>query len=82
MIFYDYYGDVPSDTVDAFVRERELGRLVTVSADGSPHIGLYPFLYRGTTIEMHLNRADASWSSFPRAFSTMTRECGPRFTCS
>jgi hypothetical protein len=58
MIFYDYYGDVPNETVEAFVRERELGRLVTVGAGGVPHIGLYPFLYRGTTIEMHLNRAD------------------------
>jgi len=58
VIFYDYYSDVPNDTVDAFVRERELGRLVTVSAEGLPHIGLYPFIYRGTMIEMHLNRAD------------------------
>jgi predicted FMN-binding regulatory protein PaiB len=58
VIFYEYYGDVPNDTVDAFVREREMGRLVTVSTEGSPHIGLYPFIYRGTTIEMHLNRAD------------------------
>ncbi len=62
MIFYEYYGDVPSDTVDAFVRERELGRLVTVSTEGSPHIGLYPFIYRGTTIEMHLNRADEQFA--------------------
>src|SRR3990172_1206630 len=51
-----------SDTVDAFVREREMGRLVTVGSEGSPHIGLYPFLYRGTTIEMHLNRADEQFA--------------------
>src|SRR5262245_31836103 len=62
VIFYDYYSDVPSDTVDAFVREREMGRLVTVSAAGSPHIGLYPFIYRGTAIEMHLNRADEQFA--------------------
>ncbi len=62
MIFYEYYGDIPSDTVDAFVREREMGRLVTVSTEGSPHIGLYPFIYRGTTIEMHLNRADEQFA--------------------
>lgn len=62
MIFYEYYGDIPSDTVDAFVREREMGRLVTVSTEGSLDIGLYPFIYRGTTIEMHLNRADEQFA--------------------
>jgi predicted FMN-binding regulatory protein PaiB len=58
VIFYDYYADIPPETVDAFVREQEMGRLVTVSADGAPHIGLYPFAYEGSTIEVHLNRAD------------------------
>ena len=29
-----------------------------MSADGQPHIGLYPFLFLGATIEMHLHRAD------------------------
>jgi predicted FMN-binding regulatory protein PaiB len=36
----------------------ELGRLVTVSPAGLPHIGIYPFLYLDSGIEMHLNRAD------------------------
>ena len=58
MIYYDYYADIPPETVNAFVREREIGRLVTVSAGGLPHIGLYPFAYDGSGIEMHLNRAD------------------------
>ncbi len=62
MIFYDEYADIPGEVIDAFVRERELGRLVTVSAEGSPHIGLYPFLYRSSTIEMHLNRADEQFA--------------------
>jgi predicted FMN-binding regulatory protein PaiB len=62
VIFYDYYGDVPEDTVDAFVRERELGRLVTVTSEGVPHIGLYPFNYLGTSIEMHLNRKDEQFA--------------------
>lgn len=69
MIFYDDYADVPDEAVDAFVRGRELGRLVTVGAGGLPHIGLYPFVYRGTAIEMHLNRADeqlADLASSPR----------------
>ena len=58
MIYYDYYADAPAETVDAFVRTMELGRLVTVSADGQPHIGLYPFAYHLSVIEMHVNRAD------------------------
>ena len=58
MIYYDYYADIPPETIDAFVREREIGRLVTVSPAGLPHLGLYPFAYQGNYIEMHLNRRD------------------------
>lgn len=58
MIFYDYYADVPDDALTRFVTSQELGRLVTVSATGQPHIGLYPFLFLGGTIEIHLHRAD------------------------
>lgn len=58
MIFYDYYADVPEDTLRNFVSQQELGRFVTVSADGQPHIGLYPFLFLGPTIEIHLHRKD------------------------
>jgi hypothetical protein len=31
---------------------------VTVSGEGQPHIGLYPFLLTGNAIEMHLHRND------------------------
>jgi transcriptional regulator len=58
MIFYDYYADVPEPTLRDFVRKQELGHFVTVGADGQPHIGLYPFLFLGETIELHLHRAD------------------------
>jgi len=58
MMFYDYYADVPEDTLRAFVTSRQLGRLVTAGTDGRPHIGLYPFLFLGESIEMHLHRAD------------------------
>ena len=62
MIYYDYYADIPQETVDAFVRERAMGRLVTVGEDSVPHIGLYPFAYEGDVIEMHLNRADEQFA--------------------
>jgi predicted FMN-binding regulatory protein PaiB len=58
LIYYDYYADVPPEKVDAFVGEREMGRLLTVSPAGLAHIGLYPFVYEAGTIELHLNRAD------------------------
>lgn len=59
MIHYDYYADIPREVLDAFVREQEMGRLVTVGADRTPRIGLYPFAYDGDAIELHLHRADA-----------------------
>jgi uncharacterized protein len=58
MIFHDLYTDVPTDEIDRFVRSQELGRLVTVGADGTPHIGLYPFVYNGDTVDLHLVRTD------------------------
>ncbi len=62
MIYYDYYANVPAPTLDAFVRGCEMGRLVTVSAEGRPHIGLYPFVYEAGLIEMHLHRADEQFA--------------------
>ncbi len=58
MMFYDYYADVPEDTLRSFVTGQQLGRLVTAAPDGQPHIGLYPFLFLGDRIEMHLHRND------------------------
>jgi transcriptional regulator len=58
MIFYDYYADVPDEVLNEFVSSQQLGHFVTVNAAGQPHIGLYPFLFLGATIEMHLHRDD------------------------
>lgn len=58
MIFYDYYADIPEHTLREFVTSQQLGRLVTASPEGQPHIGLYPFLFLGDTIEIHLHRSD------------------------
>jgi len=57
VIFHDYYAQVPPEEVERFVAARELGRLVTAGADG-PHLGLYPFAYGASTIEIHLVRTD------------------------
>jgi predicted FMN-binding regulatory protein PaiB len=58
VIHYDYYSDVPEEALDAFIREQEMGRLLTVAKDGLPQLGLYPFAYDGSAIEIHLHRAD------------------------
>jgi predicted FMN-binding regulatory protein PaiB len=58
MIFYDYYADVPDAVLGEFVSSQELGRFVTVSLEGQPHIGLYPFVFLGETVEIHLHRND------------------------
>jgi len=58
MIFYDYYADVPDADLRDFVSKQELGRFITASGAGQPHVGLYPFLYLGETIEIHLHRND------------------------
>jgi len=58
MIFHEYYADVPRAEVDRFVRAQEMGRLITVGEDGVPHVGLYPFVYDGETVELHLVRHD------------------------
>ena len=58
MMFYDYYADVPEEDLRAFVTQQQLGRLVSVGADGQPHLGLYPFVFLGDRIEMHLHRND------------------------
>lgn len=58
MIFHDYYADVPDGEIDRFVGSRELARLVTVGTGGTPHIGLYPFVYDGRTVDLHLVRTD------------------------
>lgn len=58
MIFHDYYANIPRDEVDRLVQSQELARLITVGDDGMPHIGLYPFVYDGKTIDLHLVRSD------------------------
>lgn len=58
MIFHDVYAQVPSEDIARFVDAQELGRLITVGADGLPHIGLYPFVRDGAAIDLHLVRED------------------------
>ena len=58
MIFHEYYAEVPPDEVARFVASQELGRLVTVGEAGVPHVGLYPFVWDGGAVDLHLVRED------------------------
>jgi len=58
MIFHGHYSDIPDAELDRFVDGQELGRLITVGTDGTPHIGLYPFVRDGSAIDLHLVQAD------------------------
>lgn len=58
MIFHAYYTDVPADAVDRFVDAQELGRLISVGEDGTPHVGLYPFVRSAGAVDLHLVRED------------------------
>jgi uncharacterized protein len=58
VIFHDYYSDIPRADVDRFVQSQEMARLITVGDDALPHVGLYPFVYDGKTLDLHLVRSD------------------------
>ena len=58
MIFHRYYTDIPAAEIDRFVQAQELGRLITVGPHGIPHVGLYPFVYDGRTVDLHLVAED------------------------
>jgi transcriptional regulator len=58
VIFHEYYADVPAADVTRFVEAQALGRLVTVGPDGTPHLGLYPFVHEPGAFELHLVRVD------------------------
>jgi uncharacterized protein len=58
MIHYAYYADVPDDALAQFVESARISRLLTVGADGTPHIGLYPFVRTAHGFELHLHRDD------------------------
>jgi uncharacterized protein len=58
VIFHDYYAQVPPEELERFVAAQELGRLISVGEDGTPHVGLYPFVREGQVVDLHLVRED------------------------
>jgi predicted FMN-binding regulatory protein PaiB len=58
VIFHDEYTQVPPTEIERFVQAQELGRLITAGPDGTPHVGLYPFVREGDVVDLHLVRDD------------------------
>jgi predicted FMN-binding regulatory protein PaiB len=58
VIFHGYYSEIPDDEIDRFIATQDMGRLVTVGEGGTPHVGLYNFVYAAPAVELHLVRAD------------------------
>ena len=58
MIFHDYCSKIPAEEIDRFIATQEMGRQVTLGEDGTPHVGLYNFVYAPPTLELHLVRTD------------------------
>jgi predicted FMN-binding regulatory protein PaiB len=58
VIFHEVYTEIDRTEIDRFIASQELGRLVTVGDDGTPHIGLYPFVRADDVVELHLVRED------------------------
>jgi uncharacterized protein len=58
MMYHRYYTEVGPEDLDGLFRTQALGRLVTVAADGTPHLGLFNFVRAGNRVELHLSRKD------------------------
>jgi predicted FMN-binding regulatory protein PaiB len=58
VIFHREYTELPAGEIERFVETQELGRLISVGADGTPHMGLYPFVRGEGGIDLHLVRDD------------------------
>jgi nitroimidazol reductase NimA-like FMN-containing flavoprotein (pyridoxamine 5'-phosphate oxidase superfamily) len=58
VIDYPFYRPTPAELAE-FMAAQRMGRLVTANAEGCPHIGLYPFVTVGETVELHLVKGDA-----------------------
>jgi nitroimidazol reductase NimA-like FMN-containing flavoprotein (pyridoxamine 5'-phosphate oxidase superfamily) len=58
VIDYPHYRPTPAELA-AFIASQRMGRLITASAEGRPHIGLYVFVTDGDAVELHLVKGDA-----------------------
>jgi predicted FMN-binding regulatory protein PaiB len=57
MIYHRFYEAPEADVAD-LIANHIAGRLITVGDDGTPHVGVFPFLHREGCIEVHLAEGD------------------------
>lgn len=65
MIYHRFY-EAPEAEVAALIANHIAGRLITVGDDGTPHVGVFPFLYRAGCIEVHLAEGDEQLADLRR----------------
>jgi predicted FMN-binding regulatory protein PaiB len=65
MIYHRFYEAPEADVAD-LIANHIAGRLITVGADGTPHVGVFPFLHRAGCIEVHLAEGDEQLADLRR----------------
>ena len=78
MIYHRFYEAPEADVAD-LIANHIAGRLITVGADGTPHVGVFPFLHRAGCIEVHLAEGDEQLADLRRG---IRRACSRSVTCS
>jgi predicted FMN-binding regulatory protein PaiB len=68
MIYHRFY-EAPEAEVAALIANHIAGRLITVGDDGTPHVGVFPFLHREGCIEVHLAEGDEQLADLRRGAS-------------
>lgn len=73
MIYHRFY-EAPEAEVADLVANHLAGRLITVGADGMPHVGVFPFLPRVGCIEVHLAEGDEQLADLRRGATSTTSD--------
>jgi uncharacterized protein len=68
MIYHRYY-EASEAHVAELLANHIAGRLITVGEDGTPHVGVFPFLHRTEGIELHLAEGDEQLADLRRGSS-------------
>jgi predicted FMN-binding regulatory protein PaiB len=68
MIYHRFY-EAPEEHAADLIANQTAGRLITVGADGTPHVGVFPFLRRDGRIELHLAEGDEQLTDLRRGSS-------------
>jgi uncharacterized protein len=65
MIYHRFY-EAPENDIATLIANHIAGRLITVGDNGTPHVGVFPFLHRDGRIEVHLAEGDEQLADLRR----------------